>query len=190
MKKIMMSAIVASGLLMAGGDISPVTQVTPDSSDFYVGLGLGSTWTYTKGDFDLTDDVLGKSYVDPMMGFRAGYTFWRSGDFEAAVEGRVLASFDSNDFDTTVYSAFIKPEYWVTPEIGVYGLGGYSYTRWNAGGWSDHQGSFAFGLGAEYQITKSVSVSADWVSNVWNDNVAGVKNLNNDVAMVWLNYKF
>jgi opacity protein-like surface antigen len=125
-----------------------------------------------------------------MMGVRAGWTFYRNDAFESAIEGRIMSTFNADDFDTTVYNVFVKPEYWITPEIGVYGLVGYGYTRWNAGEESIHKSGFAGGLGAEYQFTKNVSVSADWVTNVWDKKVGSIDNINQDVVTLWVNYKF
>ena len=190
-KSIVLSLMVAASAVFAGGNISPVVPVVEDEPiGIYVGGGLGSTWTYETGDFDFSSDT-GSSKVDPAIGLRLGYEFAKYGNFGFAVEGRIVSSFDANDFDTTVYSAFLKPEYYIEgTEFGLYGLAGYSYTRWNVGDVDSDKSGFAFGLGAEYALTKNVSVSADWTSNVWKDDVDGADNVNNDVVMVWLNYKF
>jgi len=194
MKKLITTLMAVGTIAFAGGNISPVEPVVAEDSattGAYVGLGLGSTWTYTKGNFDFSSDVAGESYIDPMLGINLGYTFYTVGAFDLSAEGRILASYNANDFDTTVYSAYLKPKYTFTDYgFGVYGLLGLAHVRWNDGAYSVNKTGFSFGLGAEYQITKRVSVSADWTSNIWNKEVDGVKNLNNDVVMVWLNYKF
>jgi opacity protein-like surface antigen len=196
MKKLM-SALVAfmfSAILMAGGNIAPIAQVAPDSDStigMYVGAGVGSSWTYHKGDFDFASDKAGKSYVDPLTGIKVGYEFYRDGSIGVAIEGRMLASINADDFDTSIYSAYLKPEYYFGEyPIGVYGLIGASHVRYNDGSDSESHNGFSFGLGAEYQITKRISVSADWTSNLWNKDALGGKDINNDVAMVWVNFKF
>jgi len=191
MKKILMSVIASASILMAGGNISTVAPVSeaPSYTGLYVGAGLGSTWTYTKGDFDFSDDTT-KSVVDPAIGLRVGYNFWQYGSFVLGTEGRLTASFDADDTDVTSYEVFVKPEYFVTPEFSVYGLAGYGWTRWNEGSAVYKSNGFAGGLGVGYKLTKDVSVSADWVTSVWNKDLMGEKDLNNDKVMVWLNYKF
>lgn len=196
MKKFL-AAIVAvmlsAGTSFAGGDIAPVAQVSPasDSSDFYLGLGAGTNWTYHKGDFDFSNTVVGESYVNPVIGLKGGYEFYKVGDFGFAVEGRVLSTINADYFDTSVYSLYIKPEYYIGDTgYGVYGLIGASHLRFNDGTGSENANSFSFGLGAEYQITKRISVSADWTSNMWNKDVLGGKDINDDTVMVWVNFKF
>lgn len=190
MKKILAALVATITMAFSGGNIAPVTQVTPDTTDFYAGIGFGAGWTYRTGDWDFSSDTDG-SVVDPMIGARLGYTFYRYDAFEAAIEGRIMSTFNADDVDTTVYNVFVKPEYWFTPEIGVYGLLGYGYTRWNAGEDAAHKSGFAGGLGAEYQFTKNVSVSADWVTNVWDRDVAEFdEKVNQDVVTLWVNYNF
>jgi len=191
---ILMGVAAATAILSAGGNLAPVAQVKEAESPvagLYFGGGIGNTWTYDKGDFDFSNDKAGKSYVDAISGLQVGYEFAKYGNFSFAAEGRLLSSFDSNDFDTTVYSAYLRPEYnFEGYPIGIYGLIGASHVRYNVGPANDSQNAFSFGLGAEYKITKHVSISADWTSNLWNKDTVGNKNTNNDVAMVWVSYKF
>jgi opacity protein-like surface antigen len=196
MKKIIMAlAILGSTLLMAGGDIKPaetavVAEVPSSKTGLYAGVGLGVGYTYTEGNFDFSDDVAGESYVDPMVGLKVGYDFYKTGDFTAAVEGRLMSSFNSNDFDTTVYSAFLVPKYEVMRDGRVYGLIGASRVRYNVGNDTESYTDFAFGLGAEYDITKDVSVSVDWTSNMWNNDKDCLDDLNNDIVAMYVTYKF
>ncbi len=194
MKKIFMALVASLTLGFAGGNIAPVASVVDESplAGLYIGGGLGSTWTYDTGDFDFSSDT-DKSVVDPAIGLRVGYDFYKNSGFVVGAEGRIVASFDANDFDTTVYSLYLKPGYeFEGTGFGVYGLAGYSWTRWDAGEDSINTDGFSFGLGAEYSFTKHLSVAVDWTSNVWDDSISDVdgKNINNDVVMVWVNYKF
>ena len=192
MKKLIYTIVaVFASALMAGGNLTPIAPVTTPAG-VYVGVGLGSAWTYTKGDFDLTDDVAGKSNIDPAIGIKVGAEFVRWDSVGLGAEGRLIASFNSDDFDTTVYSLFVKPEYYfgTNDEFGLYALAGYSYVRYNAGSATDHKGGFAGGLGLDYKLTDNVVVSVDWVSNLWNKEVGGKKDLNNDAAMLWVSYQF
>jgi len=190
MKKIVM-LMAFVGTLWAGGDVAPVEPVVSvvKQKDFYVGAGLGTTWNYRKGDFEFADDEK-YSKVDPAVGIKAGYTFYRDGDFSASAEGRLVSTFNSNDLDTTVYSAFLVPKYKVAKDVSVYGLLGGSHLRLNEGSYNTSKNAFAFGVGAEYDLTKDVVLSADWVSNAWNKKVGCEKDFNNDTVMAFVSYKF
>jgi opacity protein-like surface antigen len=203
MIKKLMVAIVAiatfSGFAVAGGDITPAYDNDTTSgaeSGFvdvrdgvYLGLGLGSVWNYTDGNFDLTDDT-DESVVDPFMQAILGYEFYKYDIFAASAELRLGSSFDGDDIDTTVFTGYLKGHLDVVDDFGVYGLVGASHLRWNIGDYSANENAFSWGLGVDYKLTKNLSAFAEYQFLMWNKDVDGAKDVNTDVALIGVTYRF
>ena len=191
-----MTIVVALGLstaLMAGGDIAPITPATQVSADkdFYVGVGVTAGQTYLDGDSNWFKD--GKN-AETGYGLQAtvGYTFYRNGAFEAAVEGRVQdtmwAYFDSDaDADLLTYSALLKPEY-NFGDTGVYALVGYGVSKFDSDYGSVRETGFVWGLGADYAITDTVAIYTDYVVNP--DFKVDGESIKNDTVAIGVTYKF
>ena len=117
MKKIKLSLVAmlaTSTMIMAGGDIAPVEAevvVIPTTKDFYIGFNT-----------ELAKDTVW--FSDSTIGVQAGWTFFRAGAFDTAVEARYTTNI-SDAFDTYSYGAFIKPGY-SFDVVKAYGLVGYS----------------------------------------------------------------
>ena len=188
-KNIVMSLVIGVSAMFAGGSISPVVNVDESKTGLYLGVFTGSLWNYEGGEFDFTSDT-DYSVVDGVVGVDVGYTFYKTGPFEAAIEGRVYSTYNANDFDTTVYSTYLKPTYNINSKVGVYGLLGASHVRLNAGYESVSKNGFSWGLGAKYGINKDVDLFVDYTSHLWNKTVGYANDFNTDAVVVGLNYKF
>ncbi len=167
MKKVFFSLITATALsstLFAGKNVAPAyipslpvpekpAQETLPPLGLYIGGGL----TYAKSECQCDDSVrfsdgttsrvnTGKSYG---INLRAGYDFSEY----VGIEGRYLYT-PWGDKDKTLkhYGLYLKPMAAVTDNIDVYGLLGYGKTDCET--LSESQKGFAWGLGAEYQLSK------------------------------------
>ena len=113
MKKILFSALVMSGVLIAGGDIAApvvapvVPAVDEDNSDWYVGAGLvyGRTYSIDSGWWD--DNVQTQDETLGLVGI-IGYNY----NEYIGIEGRYSKTMWERDYaDVTTWSIFLKPQY-------------------------------------------------------------------------------
>jgi predicted porin len=182
MKKILTSALVASTMAMAGGNIAEVevAQVTPELTGIYVGAG----YTYLNN----TESILGVDISDSANAgtILAGYNF---NDY-VALEGRYTFTADIDfsgrtEIDGDVWGIYVKPQYPVSADCKVYALLGYGETF-------DSDGGFQYGLGGAYSVNKNVEVFADYIRTHDDTEytVLGDVDYKQDVFTVGLNYKF
>jgi len=203
MKNILISTITAATLAtasFAGGNIAPVTEpavITPVSdSGFYVGVG------YVYIDGEASEDGYTADVTNNGIDFRAGYDFNKYVAVEARYaigakdtvtvsDGYYTENVGQGDFDT--YGIFVKPQYPVTEDIGVYALLGYGNVEGSLSGteYLDENG-FQWGLGANYAVTDKVDVFLDYI-NVYDDDAkVDGENIDLDVytVTIGLSYKF
>jgi len=171
MKKALLLSVVASTMMMAGGDIAPAAVEEPmitEDNGYYLGLGYGFTTVEVEADYD-------EDFSSVMI--QAGYKF----NSYFAVEGRYWFGLD----DVTVagsadvidapdaWGIYAKPMYPVTEELDIYGLVGYADVELNPADTLNGRNTdgFSWGLGASYEITESISVFADYVALI-NDTIA------------------
>ncbi len=185
MKKIIVAALAASALVMAGGNIAPVeapvVEAVEAEKDFYVGIST------TLGDSIVQDDF--EAFTSTGYGLQAGYTFYRNEAFEVAIEGRYMAilsgSFD-NFGDVQTYGAFIKPGY-DFGGITAYGLIGYAaIDRPNI----DTDG-FAYGGGLSADVY-GYEIFVDYVTNDADNDIfnAFEPDFKNEQVTIGMNYRW
>jgi len=190
MKKIMVAALAACTMAIAGGDITPVeVEAAPVTKDFYVGVSGQATIQTT--EISDTFDSVAWDNAKYGVGIQAGYVFFRSGDFSTAVEGRYTYSWDEVngiDLDTGILSGFLKPAYDFGPVTG-YALIGYSQVDLDVLGTSD---GFAWGLGISGDVTDSIEVFMDVTVNPdFNNGVDTILlDVDHEVITLGVNYKF
>lgn len=177
MKKTLLLSVIASTMMMAGGDIAPVEEpMIIEDNGFYLGLAYSIVNTEVEGG--LTFDQTGMPV--PIPGYddkfsaamlQAGYKF----NSYFALEGRYwfglddvnvlgLGTVDAPD----AWGLYAKPMFPVTEDFDIYGLVGYADVDLN--GFVDNRNThgFSWGLGLSYEITESIAVFADYVSLVEN----------------------
>ena len=196
MTKFVTAAVAAMTVAFAGGDVTPieVVEVTP-ANNFYVGGALTATQTYVNGESNWFSDT-DSAETGYGFGAQAGYTFYRCGAFEAALEGRIQKTFwdygikgwEDNSEELTTYSALIKPQY-NFDEFGVYGLVGYGASKFEIGDFKVRENGLVYGAGAQYAINDSWAVFGDYTVNPAFE-VEGFKDIENDVVAIGVNYKF
>lgn len=185
MKKVLLLSVVASTMIIAGGDIAPVEPVveTPvvvsTPSPFYVGLA----YSYFDSSYGSTDVT-----ADGMLGL-LGYTI---NDY-FAIEGRYTGTLGDLDFsrpvegisgDKTITNAalYVKAMYPVN-NFAVYGLLGYGQTR--ANNTSDE--AFQYGAGLSYNINDKFAVFGDW-TNLYDDSGLNYGNDTSDYTINTWNF--
>ncbi len=191
---------LTTSIALAGGSIAPVettvvtTEVAPIevNKDFYVGIGITAPTTYLDGQKDFFEDRR-DSEISGGLEVKAGYVFYRNEDISVAIEGQAGRSywgFDNDDLYTYDYAAFIKPMY-AFGNTSVYGLAGFAKSGIADGSSDDsiQENGFAYGIGAEYAVTETVAVYADYTMlPAFTDDV--FEDINNDKVALGINYKF
>ena len=197
MTKFMVAAVAAMTVAFAGGDIAPIetpVEISAPAKNFYVGGGLTAVQTYVNGQADWFNDTI-TSETGYGAQAQVGYVFYRTGAFSSAIEGRVAKTFYGYgidefelDGDTALltYSALIKPQY-NFGDFGVYGLVGYGTSKVTDSGFSVRENDVVYGGGVNYLVTDSFEVFADYTVNPAFEDVVNVEN---DVMVVGVNYKF
>ena len=191
MKKFIMALVATmtmSVMTFAGGDIAPVEEpaiAAPVTKDFYVGGHWTANQAFVDGDRSWFEDDDRLAYG---LGGQVGYTFFRSGDFTTAVEGRVTYTFmgDADGSEFWTGDVMLKPGY-AFGDFGVYALAGYTYTDFDIDNFGDDTvDGFVWGGGAQYAINDTVEVFADYT--VRPEIIKDV--VNNEVITIGFNYKF
>ena len=205
MTKILTTALVASTILMAGGDIAqidPQPTQTPDNSSFYVGGAytyLDSTYTDNEYGDSLDNNengltILGGYNFNQYVAVEGRYTWGFGDDFTYKADGH-SDTIDGSDGTTTAWGVYVKPQYPVTEDISVYALIGVAGVSVDAFGDKviDNETDFSWGLGAKYAVTQNIEVFADYVS-LHNGDITDVDGYTFDgdvyTANLGLNYKF
>jgi len=193
MKKTLLLSVLASTMIMAGGDIAPVEPVVetpvaaPQDAGFYVGMAYGLVnmgLAFPGFDRDGNSDAL-------ML--QAGYKI----NPYVAIEGRywftdkaLLCPICHYYFHADSWGIYVKPMYPVTNEIDIYALLGYGDTYPEVNGYKppyDTDG-FQWGLGASYEFTSDIAVFVDYVS-LYDDTNIG-QDLTIDTWNFGVTYKF
>jgi len=176
MKKIVLLSVIASTMIMAGGDIAPVEEpiIVPEpvvtDSGLYLGLAYGfMSVDYTRTENTVTDTArsFDESFSSIML--QAGYKF----NSYVAVEGRYWFGIDdvtlpayTDTIDAPdAWGIYVKPMYPVTDAFDIYALLGYAATDTNL----NKVDGFSWGLGASYAFTDSVAMFVDYTS-LYNDD--------------------
>ena len=198
MKKLLSIAAVASTLLMAGGDIAPVepTPVVPEAfTGFYVNGGFTIPQTYLDGEKNFfADDLYNETGLG--LGAGVGYVAYNTGTVSVAAELRgaySIANYDITPFDADTYNygIYVKPEaYFVDGKLGIYALLGYADVTVEDDFYKESKDGFAYGLGAEYFVTETISVFGDYTMLPDFDVDEAGQQINNDQFYVGVNYRF
>jgi len=189
MKKIIMTLLVSTYVLYAGGNIKPLEiRAVSEVSPWYV--SMGAVWA------KLTGCNLKKcSYEDVTYGAmaRVGYDY---NDY-FGVEARAMRTFlHKGPYGGTPLQhigLFAKPQYKVTEEMNFYALLGYGYTENLGNGgrltYFDSESGFSAGVGTEYKFLTNAnakwSVFIDYQRLLIKANVADL-----DMISFGLKYRF
>ena len=179
MKRVTLSIIAVLAMntfAIAGGDISPVEpqitvpEFTESTGSFYAGLG----YSYMNLDVD-SEDHNGDATL-----LLAGYKFNQYIGVEARYAG-LTDCFEN-------MAIYLKPMYPIG-DASVYGLLGYGEITYDNGASSSEDG-FQWGLGANYAVTETIGVFADY-TNLYDDSgfVAGT-DATVDAVNVGVTYTF
>ncbi len=202
MKKLtfMLSEILLmSGFVMAGGDIVPVEEpvavpVLVDNSAFYVGLGLGQGFVnddQTQEEMKATTLMLQAGYqYNKYIAVEGRYTFGLSMDY---APGLTTNTPDDYDGDFSGWGIYLKPMY-PMGDFSVYGLLGYGGVQLSDLEKGDAYASgFQWGFGAQYAVTDTIVVFADYVKlydDTGFDYRAQLEDVDSDTWTIGLSYKF
>lgn len=199
MKKALLLSVVASTMMMAGGDIAPVVDepvMVVEDNGFYLGLGYGFM------NVTVDDAITGTNNFDEDFSsvmLQAGYKF----NSYFAVEGRYWFGLDdvtktSGTYSETVdapdaWGIYAKPMFPVTEDLDIYGLVGYAsadidYSDSTGYSGSDNYDGFSWGLGLSYAITDSFTVFADYVALT--DETIEFADINIETYNVGVTYNF
>ena len=195
----LVSILALSGLAYAGGDVAsveePVIIPVVDNSAFYVGLGFGQA--------SVNDDPTAEEITSTMIMLQAGYQY----NAYVAVEGRVSLGFNTDynpgltgnlggDFedDISSWGIYVKPMYPVTEAFDIYALLGYGGVQLgNLESGDAYVDGFQWGLGAQYAVTESILVFADYVKlydDTGFDYRAQLDDVDSDAWTIGLTYRF
>ena len=183
MKKALLLSVIASTMIMAGGDFVKVEEpvvVIPEpvvtDEGFYLGLAYANLGEeYSRQPSQLTPRNFDESISALML--QAGYKY----NSYIAVEGRYtygrMGEFDveNEQGDTynlagpNVWGLYVKPMYPVTDAFDVYALLGYAYAEQNTVKLNSIDG-FSWGFGASYEFMEDVAVFVDYTSLVDTDH--------------------
>ena len=196
-----MSFLALSGLTFAGGDIASVepvvtSTVTPDTSDFYVGVGLGQVDinNNTSGEnWDSNTFVLQVGYeVNPYLALEGRYSLGFNMDYN---KGTTLGTFNGipldNDFSS--WGLYVKPTYPVG-DFAIYGLLGYGGVMLtDMRGGDAYEDGFQWGAGVNYSISENMSVFVDYVAlydDTGFDYVGTLDSWDSDTWTIGVSYRF
>ncbi len=197
----LVSIMALSGLSYAGGSIAPVIDepiVVPElvasNSAFYVGLGFGQS--------TINDDTTSEEFSSTNFMIQAGYQY----NQYIAIEGRYGFGFDTDydqgntngmtDYDGDIenWGIYLKPMYPITEEFDIYALLGYGgVALTDIAGGDAYESGFQWGLGAQYAVTESISVFADYVKlydDTGLDYRALLDDIDSDTWTIGVSYKF
>lgn len=202
MKKSILSLVLIlllSGLAYAGGDVVPVEEpvIVPvvDNSAFYIGFGVGQA--------AINDDQTAEEITSTMIMLQAGYQY---NDY-VALEGRASFAFNSDyepgitgnasgdyDDDISSWGIYVKPMYPVTEAFDIYALLGYGGVQLgNLESGDAYESGLQWGLGAQYTVTESIVVFADYVKlydDTGFDYRAQLEDVDSDAWALGVSYKF
>jgi opacity protein-like surface antigen len=189
MKMIALSMITATGLAMAGGDISPVASVvtqTTDDSGFYVTGKIGAGQTFETSDWNYFDDGDGNNVYN-MVGLGAGYRYRLTQEWFVDGELGLYTSFYGADgMNRTDYDVSIRPGYTFGGYgVDLYGIIAETYTKIEGHG---HDWTTGIGAGIGYNVTDNLKITAEYQYQIQDFN--GYDDVKNDKIMAGLRYTF
>ncbi len=190
MKKITLSLIASmamAGTLMAGGDIAPVVEPAyeapvvqaVDMSGFYLGAGYSAQYSDVE---DYSYGVQVDVDSDNLL-FVAGYDYNQyigvEGRYSVSVGDVELSDSDgyaetSDDYETTNWAIYVKPQYLMDNGFGVYALLGYGETEFSNLTETGSDDGFAWGLGAKYTVN-NWSLFLDYTDLVTDGELTGIE---------------
>lgn len=142
--------LLAATMLWGGAAITPIQQTEYTEPTFYIGAGFTTDW-----ESDAFDD-----YNNNGMGIIAGANIYNSYSTSIAIEGRY--SFGFEDYAAESLSLYVRPEYAIGDNVGVYGLLGGSYSNL----FNYDLGSFDVGAGLAAYLDSGFCIMVDYV---WRD---------------------
>lgn len=195
----LVSILLLSNVLYAGGDIAPVEPVVEapvvmDNSAFYLGLGFGTA--------SVNNDFTNEEISSYTVMLQAGYHY----NEYIALEGRYSFGFDTdydpgttsslaNDYDGDFsnWGLYVKPMY-PLGDFTLYALLGYGGVMLDdlAGG-DAYESGFQWGLGAGYAFTENISIFVDYVSlydDTGFDYRAQLHDIDSDTWTLGVSYTF
>ena len=202
--KIALSALLASGIAVAGKNVAPAeTPVAPVVGVVPLYVGIGLLWSGTSVDCPCANDVRRK---DSSYGYvaRVGYDF----NQYFGVEARFLKTAMDEDFsETTHYGLYLKPQYHVTDKLNLYGLLGYGNTEIDfiCDDMDYDDAGVSVGFGFEYDMSEDTPVAASRAFDgqgdqekgwgIWVDyqnllHNEGNKDLKSNIVTVGITYDF
>lgn len=194
----MVSMILTSTAVMAGGDIAPVEPIievpvaaeTSTKTGFYAGLSYSC--------MQLTGDTPDQEYMGNGISISAGYNINKF----LAIEGRYTTSIGDINYQTwnvdedvsgdlSNIAIYLKPKY-SFGTMGLYGLIGYGQTELNEGV-SAKETSFQYGAGITASMNDSVEFFVDY-RRLFDDTGFDTLSSNQDIAVnswsLGVNYNF
>lgn len=175
MKKVVLLSIVASTMIMAGGDFETVEEPIVDvpevmtESGPYIGIAFGfMNDAYTRTPTQADPRNFDKSQSSIML--QGGYKF----NEYVAVEGRYWFGIDDLSLvnengvpyelsGPDAWGLYVKPMYPVTEEFDIYALLGYAQVDHNTIKINNLDG-FSWGIGASYEFTENIAAFIDYTS--------------------------
>lgn len=198
------SVAVMGSLVFAGGDMTTAKEVEPAvvlpvaieaepvESGFYAGLGLSAVSTREANvSMDLTSGKAGQDRLGNIT-LLAGYNF----NAYLAAEGRYTTSISHEDnVEMSGWSLFVKPQYPVTEDFGVYallGFGGVTLDGVDGANIDVDETGFQWGIGMSYLVMEHVSLFTDYTSlgNDMDGVYNGASKADIDAVTVGLTYDF
>jgi len=199
MKRILISFVTASAIVVAGGDLAPVEPVveTPmviEQSPFYLGVGIGDATVNdddTSEEFSSTTLMLQAGYLyNNYIALEGRYTFGVDTDYDP---GNTNSSSSDYNGDFSSWGIYLKPMYPIG-NFSLYGLLGYGGVMLDdlAGG-DAYESAFHWGLGASYAMSDNYSVFVDYVSmydDTGFDYRATLDDVDSDTWTFGVSYRF
>lgn len=200
MKKIIISLVASSVMVIAGGDIVPVepmveTPVATEQSPFYIGLGIGEGTVKddtTSEEFSATTLMLQAGYqYNEYVALEGRYTFGLNMDYAQGSTNGMPNGDYNGDFSS--WGLYVKPMYPIG-DFSVYALLGYGGVMLTdiAGG-DPYESGFQWGLGTSYAFTENISGFVDYVSlydDTGFDYRAQLNDVTSDAWTLGVSYKF
>jgi len=157
-------AIAGGGAIKA---IEPVVELIDESSGLYLGAGVSAAST-REASLNFFEDKSGQDRTLEMT-LLAGYDFNKY----IGVEGRYYKSVAKEDIvDRSSWGIFVKPHVPVSETLNLYvlaGYGGFKGESINGSNVDIDDTGFQLGVGASYKVMDNVSIFADWVSIVYDE---------------------
>ena len=188
-KKILsISALLAFSSLLHADATAPTSLA---EVPFYAGIGMGviqANNDFTSEKIDTTTIALHAGIkVNQYLALEGRYAFGVSTDYES---GSTNGVYNGNLSSWGVYA---KPMYPIS-NFDIYALLGFGgVTMSDVAGGNEYQGSFQWGLGGSYSITKEIAVSLDYLS-LYNGTGFGNRAQNHTIKVdsiaLALSYKF